>query len=383
MRILRPFSILLGLLLLAAVLAWLGSQPAADELPTGSSLSSERDGARALYLWAEELGRDVARLHEPRLPSGDPPDTLMVIQPVLPVGLAARELFDEVPRQGGTLIVAGDSPATLAYLSALGLRVEPTTIQTRAIVPDSPISFDTLARARLRADDGVPLLLAPGGDVLAVRTRHQDGWLVALVTPGPLTNAALRQPGAARFVLEQVLGGPSASGLVAFDEAHYPASGGPEGLASDAPGLSQLVLRADGGRALVYAALVTFAFLWLAGRRLGPPVPATEASVAGRSMYEHVQALAGLYRRTRQLEDARQGFGHWYRRALTRAAGQVPGTLGNGQPTASPAERLASAVQQIERATSERELIVAVTRAEQALEELPRPAGTGGTLPTP
>ena len=104
------------------------------------------------------------------------------------------------------------------------------------------------------------------------------------------------------------------------------------------------------------AAVLAFAYLLLAGRRLGPPLPPRLPASMRRTMFEHVQMLAGLYRRAAQFDVMRARLAHHYTRALTR------GTL-----AAPRATRLADAAEAIKVARSESELVAAVGRADEAL----------------
>jgi hypothetical protein len=102
---------------------------------------------------------------------------------------------------------------------------------------------------------------------------------------------------------------------------------------------------------VLYAAALTFAFLLLGGRRLGPPIAARAPSTMRRTMYEHVQMLASLYRRAGQLDVLRASFARHYARHLAHAA-----TPGAAQ----------ASVARIEAAHSEAELIAAVAAADDA-----------------
>jgi hypothetical protein len=106
------------------------------------------------------------------------------------------------------------------------------------------------------------------------------------------------------------------------------------------------------GQAALFAASVVFGYLLLSGRRLGPPLAPADAAQGDRAMYEHVQALAGLYRRAGQLAHARRHFSHYYRRRLDHA----------------PAAPLAlQSLAAIERAQTDSTLIAAVNQADDVL----------------
>jgi hypothetical protein len=99
----------------------------------------------------------------------------------------------------------------------------------------------------------------------------------------------------------------------------------------------------------VYLALLVFVFLFLTGRRLGPALAPWSPAHSQRSMYEHVQMLANLYRRARQLRVARDAFARHYGRLAARGAPGSPRTAA-----------LSEALVHIEAARSESELIDAL-----------------------
>jgi hypothetical protein len=138
---------------------------------------------------------------------------------------------------------------------------------------------------------------------------------------------------------------------VAFDELHH-------SFAPSAPGpatVNTLLFQTSPGRSVIYVSLLTFVYVLLAGRRFGPPVPARQASEIPRTMYEHVQMLANLYRRARQLNVVRYAFSRHYARLLAR------GGAGSKRTAA-----LAEALARIQLARTESELIAAVAAVDDA-----------------
>jgi hypothetical protein len=219
-------------------------------------------------------------------------------------------------------------------------------------------------------------LLSASGDWLALRKSYLNGSLVVISTAGPLTNDALRNQDNARWVLRELLGPVQQGAVVAFDEAHYTE----QPQTDEEPSFETLVLDSAVGRALLFGVLVLFVYLVLAGRRLGPPLPAAESGRAARTMYEHVQALASLYRRARQFLYLRDHFERHYRRLVARslgveAAAAEPGRLAEELRlrglTEEQAEQLATALDEVSRARRDRDLLEAVTHAEQAATALP------------
>jgi hypothetical protein len=165
-----------------------------------------------------------------------------------------------------------------------------------------------------------------------------------------VSNAGLRNGDTARFVYRQVVA-PVAGQNVSFDELHHSFAPGAPGPAT----INTLLFETPPGRAVIYASLLTFVYLLLSGRRLGPPVPARQPSEVQRTMYEHVQMLANLYRRARQLRVVRDAFNRHYARLIARSGA-------GSKRTAALAEALA----RIQSARTESELIAAVAAADDA-----------------
>jgi hypothetical protein len=321
-------------------------------LPGGSSYSAQPDGVLALYTWSEVVGGRPTRVQDIPIPDSLTLAMVLVVQPETPLDSTAQDAFDTVAQDGGTLVVAGDSVAWLLYARSLGITVEPVRNgASSASTPDSGLTLQVVTRYRLRADGATPLLVSPNGDWVALRMPYRQGSLVVLASPGPLTNGALDASDGqtARFVYREVLPQAARGGALAFDEVHH-------SFAPPTPApttLTQLLFDTAPGRAVVYLSLLTFAYLALSGRRLGPPVPARPPTETRRTMYEHVQMLANLYRRGRQQAVVRDAFGRHYSRLLAR---------GGGSPKRVAA--LASAITRIEAARTEAELIAAVAAAQ-------------------
>jgi hypothetical protein len=348
----RSSMVLLGICVIALLIGMLRLATQRTPLPTGSSYSPEPSGAQGLYSWIEDVGGSPARLQEPAVREDLPPATLVVLQPETTFDRIARDAFDAVPTHGGTLIVAGDSLPWLLYARELGVTVEPIRNGASSVsTPDGSLSLPIVARYRLRADDATPLLVDPNGDWVALRMAYKQGSLVVLATPEPLLNEGLRDDQTARFVYRDLLSGAS---TVAFDEAHH--SFAPAGAAGVPITFNQLLFTTAPGRAIVYAAVLAFGYLFLSGRRLGPAIPARLPTATRRTMYEHVQMLANLYRRAGQLATVRDTFSRHYGRVLARGGGRSP----------RKAAALAEALAKIDGARSEAELIAAVAGANDA-----------------
>jgi hypothetical protein len=344
--------ILLGICVAALLVGALRLLSDRTTLPTGSSYSAQPDGALALYDWATALGGRPSRVQSSGLgkETGPVSATLVVLQPETTIDERARSTFDAVPDTGGTLVVAGDSLAWLLYARELGITVEPIrTSAASATTPDHGLTIPGGFRYRVRASGATPMLVTPAGDWVGLRMPYKQGSLVVLATPVPLTNGALRADDDARFVYREVLSGATRGGAFVFDEANH--SFVPPG--ADPGTVDQLLFNTAPGRALTYAAVLIFLYLLLSGRRLGPPIPARSPSETRRTMYEHVQMLANLYRRAGQLSTVRAAFQRLYTRELARGSGSSP----------KRAAVLAEALAGIESARTEAELIAAVAAA--------------------
>jgi hypothetical protein len=349
---LRSSMVLLGISVVALLIGALRLATEKTPLPVGSSYSAQPDGALALYEWADAVGVGPVRLKEASVAEAGPA-TLLVLQPETPVDPLARAAFDAVPRRGGTLILAGDDLSWLLYARGLGIEVDSVTDHgSRSVAtPDGSLSLDLGYRYRLNAAGATPLLVASNGDWVALRMPYKDGSLVVLAAPEPLTNAGLGNQDTARFVYREIVPSKPGAGL-GFDEGHHsfaPPSLGP-------PTLNQLLFSTSIGGAIVYVALLAFVYIVLSGRRLGPPIPARPPAATRRTMYEHVQMLADLYRRAGQFPVVRAAFGRQVSRELAR------GVVGSPRRAAG----LAQALVLIEGARTESELIAAVAAADDA-----------------
>ncbi len=299
---------LLGICVVALVIGALRLLTERTPLPVGSSYSAQPDGALALHAWFDTAGGRTLRLQDLFLDESQLL-SLVVLQPESPIDSTAHDAFDGVAQRGGTLVVAGDSLPWLLYARSLGVSVEPLRASASTARTADGLAFPFVARYRLAASASQPLLMTEAGDVVALMTPYKRGSLVVIASPEPLTTAALGREPAARFVYREIIA-PSVGRILTFDEVHHSFSPAAAGTAS----VNQLLFETPPGRAIVYAALLLFGFLALRGRRLGPPLPARPPAETRRTMYEHVQMLANLYRRAGQLGAARAAFLSHYAR---------------------------------------------------------------------
>jgi len=337
----RTSMLLLGISVVAVLIGALrlATQPA--EQPPASSLSSAPDGALAFYTWLGDLGAATQRLPGRTL---DPSvGELIVLQPTVLPDATARTTLNDLADRGGTLVLAGDSLQWLVTARDLGLTVDPAPPSRQTLTTDGQrLPFSVRFRLQSPDSQAEPLLLSDQNEWLALRTPYRQGTLIVIASPVPLSNAGLRDDATARFVFRSIAG-PAQGQSIAFDEyQRMPTSPTPA-----SPSLMQLLLQTPAGLAIVYVALLTFAFLLLMGRRLGPAVVGHSAAESQRSMYEHVQMLANLYRQAGQLAVVREAFDRHYSRLASRGEGRG-------------AAELAEALVRIQAARTESELVAAV-----------------------
>jgi uncharacterized protein DUF4350 len=344
----RTSMLLLGISVVAVLIGALRLATQPTEQPPASSLSSAPDGALALYTWLGDLGGSTRRLPGRALDASV--GELIVLQPTVLPDANARAALNGLADRGGTLIVAGDSLQWLVTARDLGMTVDPAPPSQHTLTTDGQ-SLPFSVRFRLQSPNGraEPLLLSEDQQWLALRTPYRQGTLIVIASSVPLSNAGLRDDATARFVFRSIASS-SPGQTIAFDEyQRMPLSPTPE-----SPSLTQLLLHTAPGLAIVYAALLTFAFLFLMGRRFGPAVVSHSAAESQRSMYEHVQMLANLYRQAGQLDVVRESFSRHYRR--------VASSRGEGRRGVEIAEALA----RIESAHTESELVSAVAAIHDA-----------------
>ena len=343
--------LLLGIAVVAMLIGALRLVTEQAQEPTGSSTSAQPDGALALATWLADLGGQTQRLTDPTVDPGV--GTVVILQPPALVDQTTRDVLDGVADRGGTIVLAGNSVQWLVLARSLGVNAVPATDPTVSATTPGGLSLALASRYRLSTDQAgaQPLLTRDNGDWVALTMPYRQGKLIVIASPEPLTNAGLADEATARFVYREVISPALASGAaVAFDEIERS-----PGSAAATPSMDQLLYQTPGGRAILYGALLMFVFLLLGGRRLGPPVYLRSASEAPRTMYEHVQMLGNLYRRADQLPVVRETMSRSYARELAR-----------GRLSPARAVALRSALERVEQARSESELVAAVAAAEDA-----------------
>ncbi|MDQ3522385.1 MAG: DUF4350 domain-containing protein [Gemmatimonadota bacterium] len=317
----RRDTVLAGIVIVLVIgLALLdpGSQRGgADPRPT--TFRNGPHGTRALYLALEQLKIPVERRLSAYVDADSLAGPLVLLAPSespTPAELRALARWIE---GGGTLFYAARSgDATLDTLGlslqdlasdsvrawdraywggvAAGPRSHPWTEGVRG-VPGIRFAFADSSRA-LRTGSATPLLVAPGGQIVAAEIPLGRGRVIAWSDPAPLANAALREDSDAALLFARAAA--EVGGTVRFDEYHH----GYRGDGSVVAATLRFLRDTRPGHAVLQLAAAGLGLLLLLGRRFGSPM--APAPVRRRSPLEHVEALAGAYRQAGARRTARR-----------------------------------------------------------------------------
>ena len=306
-----------------AVLIITTTAPSSSATRTGSVTDSGPGGAASLRRYLDAMGAATRVLQGDTFEPGDATVLMLIGGGELVTDADAAKIRSFV-RSGGTAIVATDTGILERSVFALfGLRVSGIARPGTLDVASSAF-LDPLAR-QMQIDRGVALGVPATADVLAtdgqapvVAAVHEGrGLFIAAGSTWPFLGGGLAQADNARAILSLVKAalGPSGGGVV-FDEYHHGAHPSSDVLV--------LVQETWPGRALVFAGVLTFLYLVLSGRRLGPPVPLEVRP--GRSSIEYIRGFAGLVRRSGRGEIARRRLRADLQQGLARGLGLDPAT---------------------------------------------------------
>src|SRR5262249_46081322 len=138
----RSSMLLLGISVVALLIGGLRLATQRPTLPTGSSYSTDPDGARALFEWADAIAAHPRRGQTGPIPPSAASGTIVVLQPENLLSPADRRRLEEVPRQGGTLVVAGNSVPWVIYARTFGVTVDSLPPEATLVsTPDGARSF--------------------------------------------------------------------------------------------------------------------------------------------------------------------------------------------------------------------------------------------------
>jgi hypothetical protein len=323
MKLSRESWLAIGLVVVLAVITALAAaqQTQAAVLPPLSSASTAPDGARALWMWLDDLHYAVRDDVAPFFSIPRDARLVLMLEPFPGITSAEWETIDDWVRDGGTLIVAGDRfgaalttqhyTFTLAYLD----NPVPALAAQTPLLASPPLTgaadVQTLAYFETERSDFVAHLAAPSGPVV-VSFALGKGRVILSAAPYAFSNAGLKEPGNPALVLNLILISP-ASGAVWFDEWHH----GVRPVDSQVVGPEDWLRRTPAGRALLYVAGVIFLAVLLRGRRFGRPVP-LPGEITRRAPLEYISAIANLGRRAGH----RRAVLQQYHQRLKRRLGQ-------------------------------------------------------------
>lgn len=295
--------------------------PSTGASRTGSVYDDGPGGASALRRYLEAMGASTTTIQ------GDAFALSSSARAVLILGASESVTDEDVTklrsyvRAGGTVVMATElGILERSALDAFGVHVSGVAAPGAHTLSNAAFA-DPPART-LSVDRGVALGVGPQADVLATdgrapviaAVREGSGLFVFAGSLWPFLGAGLGEADNARVVLALVK--PALSGVVAFDEYHH-------GLHPSSD-VFVLIQRTWPGRALMFAAILTFLYLVLSGKRIGPPVP-LEVRPA-RSSLEYIRGFAGLVRRSGRGEIARRRLRADLRTGLARGLGLDPAT---------------------------------------------------------
>jgi hypothetical protein len=313
------------LLALAAILVVLSIllAPSEGESPLDfrpSTFHNADHGARALYLTLEELGIEVDRRFAAFMDDDSLAGPLVLLAPgQSPTPTELGVLRDWV-EHGGTLVYAARPYDTT--LDTLGLALTSLASDSleeeeafywpgRKATPDHhawtrgtlPVEGFRWAFADTAAAFRGPLtqlVSTSSGDAVVVSYPLGEGRVIAWSDAAPLTNRRLRRSGAAPLFARIAAEVTPEGGALHFDEYHHGYRGG----GSPVKATLRFLRDTGPGRMALQLALVGLGALLLLGRRFGAPLPPPPAR--RRSPLEHVEALAGAYRRAGARATARR-----------------------------------------------------------------------------
>jgi hypothetical protein len=289
-------GVLAALAIVTAGAAVYQATPEEQALPLDSS-SSTRNGARALWLWLQDLGYEVSDEIGAGFRPPENADVALLLEPLTEITTRQWATIDDWVEQGGTLILAGDRRETVLAaqhydfnVTYLGTTTTTLTAQAPLLALPGAVGAHTRACLETERSDYVTLLAATAAPVM-VTWQRGAGRVILSTTAHPFTNAGLKEEGNPGLVLGTI-GIAGATRTIWFDEWHRD----PRTALAQLAGPGDWLRHTPAGRSLLYTAAVIFASLVLRGRRFGRPVPLRKEA-GRRAPLEYVTAIANLGRR--------------------------------------------------------------------------------------
>jgi hypothetical protein len=267
-----------------------------------TSYSTERRGARALYLLLGKLGYEPKRLRSPRF-GGIRADGLAVILAPDRLSISETETKQllEWVKQGNTLLFApGRFDERLT--KSLGVKLHqrparkasvPSVASTELTAGVEGVSVLSGDRILTKRNDVVRHFGDRAGAVVA-SIPEGEGTAIVVSDPYIMTNAGLPEAGNLDLLVNILLSHATDAKTVYFDEYHH-------GF-KRRPSVLHLLRGTSLGWALLQVALAAILLMISRARRFGQPKPVLRES--HRSSLEYVTSLAGIYQSARAPDQA-------------------------------------------------------------------------------
>lgn len=312
---------LFGLMFLLIIFTAWQEQRRQQELPSLTSFSNQPDGARALYLWLDELGYTPANRSQVRYTIPAEADMVLLLEPLLILQETELRLLEDWVEAGGILIIAGQSWATLQAMSYFEIRTHiRSSAETAEFRPTTPLwqsppltdypdwesPFYLVSEQTEVTVQGVV-----NYDSVLLSQPLGEGQLWLLSDATIFTNLGLQQPGSAALV-QNMISQIGPEGVIWFDDWHRGIQ--PQETSEILVGdLNDWLRRTPMGQAILLLAAILFVGLLLRGRPFGPPVPLPDTT-RRRAPLEYITAIANLSRRAGHT----QAIAHDYQQRLKR-----------------------------------------------------------------
>jgi hypothetical protein len=259
-------------------------------------------GLLALRLWLDEMGYQVERLESP-FDERHAPDLLFVFPNQRPYSAQVVAQMGAWVQAGGVLVLIGPSDRALVEEFGVSQRSSMVWVsdvrQVQPILPDRPARYAWAGFAQglyLNEAPGALPVLAIGSERASAAVQQVGEGVVWYVdTLHDFTNETLRDPNQAAL-LPALLRLTPAGGVVMLDVYHLSP---PPADAQAITSLQDWLYRTRWGWAFLLSCGALLAYLALQGVRLGPPL-ADQSLRRNREAAEYVEAMAGLYQRSRQ-----------------------------------------------------------------------------------
>lgn len=311
----------IGLFVILAIISAISiyQQTRDQDEPTLTSFSTQPNGARALWLWLDQLGYAVSDRVSSTFFVPEGTDLMLMLEPTTLIETTEWQLIDEWLETGGTLLVAGNSFAVNQAFShfnfGLNFRAAPVaeTTQQNPLMVSPPIETlpltETFLTLQTDRDDFVTHF-ALGGSPVVVSFPQGDGRVILTTFTFPLTNQGLKEAGYPHFVLN-LISSAGDVGQIWFDEWHH----GVRAESGSIVGIGSWLRRTPLGRAFLFIAAAIFVALLLQGRPFGRPIPLPQ-DTSRRAPLEYITALANLSRRAGHRTAVMQDYHHRLKKAV-------------------------------------------------------------------